>query len=151
MVPPPAPLPINKRVARDNARRQPEFVDTYVGSRIRLRRMEISMSQLDLAAKLGIAFQQVQKYEVGRNRVSASRLVEIAEALGVQPSYFFEGAQRPQGQAVPATSRSSLHRIVNDPSMLRLLRTISEIDNTAIRERAAMVVRTIAADPRLPT
>lgn len=125
--------------------KQPDAVDIYVGSRIRLRRAELKISQHELAARLGIAFQQVQKYEVGRNRVSASRLVEIAQALDVKPSYFFEGIDRAeQCEQVGVGSRAALHRIVNDPSMLRLLRTISQIENVTIRERAAAVVRTIA-------
>lgn len=116
----------------------------HVGSRIRLRRAELKISQYELAERLSIAFQQVQKYEVGRNRVSASRLVDIAEALNVRPSYFFQGVDR--DAAVPDTplKPAALQRIVNDKSMLRLLRTISRIHNIRVRERAATVVRMIA-------
>lgn len=65
--------------------------DTYVGSRIRLCRSLLDMSQQTLARSLGITFQQIQKYERGTNRVSASRLYEIAETLGTHPAWFFEG------------------------------------------------------------
>lgn len=66
-------------------------VDTHVGKRIRQRRWLVGMTQQQLAEKVGIKFQQIQKYETGANRVSASRLWDIADALDVQVSYFFEG------------------------------------------------------------
>lgn len=66
-------------------------VDVHVGQRIRHHRWMMSMTQQDLAEKVGIKFQQIQKYETGANRVSASRLWDIAEALGVKISCFFEG------------------------------------------------------------
>lgn len=66
-------------------------VDAHVGTRIRHRRWLIGMTQQQLADQVGIKFQQIQKYETGANRVSASRLWEIARALGVQISFFFEG------------------------------------------------------------
>ena len=79
-------------------------VDLYVGQRIRQRRWEIDMTQQQLAEKVGIRFQQIQKYETGANRVSASRLWDIAAATGVPVSHFFEGfderaanVQRPAG------------------------------------------------------
>lgn len=70
---------------------QPHAVDTVVGSRIRLRRMEIGVSQQNLARAVGITFQQVQKYERGTNRVSSSMLYEIARTLHAPLTYFFEG------------------------------------------------------------
>ena len=66
-------------------------VDTHVGKRIRHRRWLVGMTQQQLADKVGIKFQQIQKYETGMNRVSASRLWDIAEALDVKVSFFFEG------------------------------------------------------------
>jgi transcriptional regulator with XRE-family HTH domain len=66
-------------------------VDAHVGKRIRHRRWMVGMTQQQLADKVGIKFQQIQKYETGMNRVSASRLWDIAEALGVQIAFFFEG------------------------------------------------------------
>jgi transcriptional regulator with XRE-family HTH domain len=72
-------------------------VDDHVGKRIRHRRWMVGMTQQQLAEKIGIKFQQVQKYETGMNRVSASRLWDTAQALGVQISFFFEGLG--EGQA----------------------------------------------------
>lgn len=66
-------------------------VDVHVGKRVRHRRWMVGMTQQQLADKVGIKFQQIQKYETGMNRISASRLWDISEALGVQISFFFEG------------------------------------------------------------
>jgi transcriptional regulator with XRE-family HTH domain len=69
----------------------PHPIDVMVGKRIRLRRLQLSMSQGVLADRLGISFQQVQKYEKGTNRVSSSRLYDIAEILDVPIPFFFSG------------------------------------------------------------
>lgn len=68
----------------------PHPVDRHVGQRIRQRRWQVGVTQGQLAEKVGIRFQQIQKYETGANRVSASRLWDIAEVLDVPVSYFFE-------------------------------------------------------------
>lgn len=68
----------------------PDPIDIHVGKRLRLRRTLLSMSQEQLAAAVGVTFQQIQKYERGSNRVSASRLYDIARVLGVSISFFFE-------------------------------------------------------------
>ena len=68
-------------------------VDVHVGKRVRHRRWLIGMTQQQLAEQVGIKFQQLQKYETGANRISASRLWDIAEALGVPVSFFFEGIE----------------------------------------------------------
>jgi transcriptional regulator with XRE-family HTH domain len=73
-------------------KKTPNPIDRHVGSRVRMRRMMISMSQEKLGERLGITFQQVQKYEKGTNRIGASRLQQIAGILGVPVSFFFEGA-----------------------------------------------------------
>lgn len=67
-------------------------VDTHVGSMVRARRLELGMSQEKLADAIGLTFQQVQKYEKGINRIGSSRLMQIANALNVPPTSFFEGA-----------------------------------------------------------
>ena len=72
-------------------RRMKHPVDAHVGKRIRHRRWMVGMTQQQLADKVGIKFQQIQKYETGMNRVSASRLWDIAESLGVPISFFFDG------------------------------------------------------------
>lgn len=72
------------------AKKTPEPTDKHVGSRVRMRRMTLRMSQSTLGDQLGISFQQVQKYEKGSNRIGASRLEQIARILQVQPAFFFE-------------------------------------------------------------
>ena len=69
----------------------PEPVDIHVGGRVRLGRTMLGMSQVKLGEAIGLTFQQVQKYECGANRISASRLYYISKVLNVQISYFFEG------------------------------------------------------------
>lgn len=76
-------------------------VDAHVGKRIRHRRWMVGMTQQQLADKVGIKFQQIQKYETGMNRVSASRLWDISETLGVTISFFFEGLAGETAAAAP--------------------------------------------------
>lgn len=66
-------------------------IDIYVGKKLRFKRMMVGFSQADLAKRVDLTFQQIQKYEKGENRISASKLYEIAQALNCQVSYFFEG------------------------------------------------------------
>lgn len=74
--------------------RDPSEIDQLVSERILARRNELDMSQPELAERVGVTFQQVQKYENGKNRISAGRLYEVAKALGVTIQYFFETAPR---------------------------------------------------------
>ena len=88
-------------------RRGPTAVDSHVGQKIRARRMFLRMSQTEVADAVGITFQQIQKYERGANRVGASRLQQISDALGVSPFYFFEGAPS-VGKKTPAPQEGEL-------------------------------------------
>jgi transcriptional regulator with XRE-family HTH domain len=78
-------------IPRGNMRNTPHPIDIHVGSRVRLRRKMLKLTQEDLGRKLSLTFQQVQKYEKGTNRISASRLFLIAEILDVVPQWFFDG------------------------------------------------------------
>ena len=93
-------------------------VDAHVGKRIRHRRWMVGMTQQQLADKVGIKFQQIQKYETGMNRVSASRLWDVADALGVQISFFFEGLA--EGQANEAYAHGDM---MSDKEALELVRS----------------------------
>ena len=93
-------------------------VDAHVGKRIRHRRWMVGMTQQQLADKVGIKFQQIQKYETGMNRVSASRLWDIADALGVSISFFFEGLDDAR-----ETSRSAEADLMADKEALELVRS----------------------------
>jgi len=76
--------------SEDGADDAPHPIDRYVGGRIRLRRAQLGLSQSTLAARIGVSFQAVQKYETGAIRISASRLYEASRALKVSPGFFFE-------------------------------------------------------------
>jgi transcriptional regulator with XRE-family HTH domain len=82
-------------------------VDAHIGQKIRTRRNLLGLSQTELADAAGITFQQIQKYEKGVNRVGASRLQQFSEALGVPPSYFFEGVPT-VGKKTPARQEGEL-------------------------------------------
>jgi transcriptional regulator with XRE-family HTH domain len=94
-------------MAKAIGRRAATAVDTHVGQKIRARRTFLRMSQTDVADAIGITFQQIQKYERGTNRVGASRLQQISDALGVSPFYFFEGAPT-VGKKTPAPDEGEL-------------------------------------------
>lgn len=85
--------------------KSPNPVDRYVGTRVRMRRMLIGMSQEKLGEALGITFQQIQKYEKGMNRISASRLQQTARVLGVPIDYFYEGAPQFDSEGWPGLRR----------------------------------------------
>lgn len=101
-------------------------VDIHVGQRIRQRRWLAGMTQQQLAERVGIRFQQIQKYETGMNRVSASRLWEIAQALDVPLAHFFEGLS----DAGEEGSAGAVAQMVNDREAMELLRTYYAIPET---------------------
>lgn len=90
------------------SRRPPHPVDAHVGRRIRRRRLSLGLTQGELAEALGLSFQQVQKYELGSNRVSASRLFMLAQALGKRVAWFFEsyGDLGEEAEPAPEDGRS---------------------------------------------
>ncbi len=100
-------------------------VDVHVGRRIRHRRWLVGMTQQQLAQHVGIKFQQVQKYETGANRVSASRLWDISETLEVPISFFFEGLEREQAQQ--SATDSVPQDLMGDKEALELIRSYYSI------------------------
>ena len=113
----------------------PHSIDVHVGLRIRQRRILLGMTQERLGAAVGLSFQIVQKYEVGINSISASRLVEVAKALDVPPSFFFEGS-RPRAKVALYTRET-----------LELVHAYLAIQNTTVRESIAETIRAIATTP----
>lgn len=95
-------------------------VDVHVGKRIRHRRWVSGTTQQQLADQVGVKFQQIQKYETGMNRVSASRLWDIAAALGVDVAFFFEGLE---GNLIPKDHAGMPSDILSDKEALDLLRS----------------------------
>jgi len=114
--------------------------DIEMGRRIRLRRREIGISQIELAGHLGLTFQQVQKYEKGINRVGAARLQQIAEMLGVDIPFFYHG----NGKEPDLDSLLVVNRVFS----LRLLRAYTAIKDKTVRRRLVILVEIIAASQR---
>lgn len=104
----------------------PHKVDVHVGQRIRQRRWLAGMTQQRLAELVGIKFQQIQKYETGANRVSASRLWDIADALDVNISFFFEGLEEPLA-GVSRTSKKVPVDVMGDKEAMDLIRSYYSI------------------------
>lgn len=104
-------------------------VDAHVGKRIRHRRWMVGMTQQQLADKVGIKFQQIQKYETGMNRVSASRLWDIAQALDVSISFFFEGFEGETGRTETPAAAHEAQRgdLLADKEALELVRSYYSI------------------------
>lgn len=105
------------------SRKTPNQIDIHVGSRVRARRMMLDMSQEKLAEAVGITFQQIQKYEKGTNRIGASRLSQIAQALKVSPGFFFEGSSGDEVESNPVLDEATKSR-----GALRLLQTFNSLD-----------------------
>jgi transcriptional regulator with XRE-family HTH domain len=127
-------------------RRDPNFVDVHVGSRIRMRRQFVGMSQEKLGELLGITFQQVQKYEKGSNRISASRLYYTAKILGVPVQFFFEelpGNEERASQGETREQDTVLSSLMNAEGIV-LAKAFREADNTNKRKLIASVARLIA-------
>jgi transcriptional regulator with XRE-family HTH domain len=128
-------------------KKAPNPIDKHVGSRVRMRRMMLAMSQEKLGDALGLTFQQVQKYEKGTNRIGASRLQQISQILQVPVAFFFEGAPNalaPHDSSGSALSMAQIDDFVSDSDGLRLIRALMRIDNAALRRRIVMLVQEIA-------
>ena len=137
----------NFRVTNNNA------VDMHVGKRIRLRRTLFGMSQEQLGVALNITFQQVQKYERGANRVSASRLWDTSQILDVPIGFFFEDMTDDVMRSSPRRiNRGDVHKISKDAicapmarrETLELVRTYYSISQSKVRKRISEMVKSIA-------
>ena len=127
----------------------PNPTDKHVGSRVRMRRMMLSMSQEKLGDALGLTFQQVQKYEKGTNRIGASRLQQISNILQVPVSFFFEGAPDApdaQGGFAEAPSPSYVADFLATSDGLALARSFMRIKDAKLRRRIVELVEHIAGD-----
>jgi transcriptional regulator with XRE-family HTH domain len=127
------------------ARRDPNYIDVHVGSRIRMRRQLINMSQEKLGELLGITFQQVQKYEKGANRISASRLFYSAKTLGVPVQFFFEGLpglDGADGLKEGGTTDEFVASLMT-PEGIQLARAFKDADSVTKRKLIASMARMI--------
>ena len=125
-------------------KKAPNDVDRHVGTRIRMRRVLIGMSQEKLGGALGLTFQQVQKYEKGTNRVSASRLQQISSALGV-PIDFFYNDSTPASAAVgfAETGRPAYAADPLPVEGLKLLKAFNAIEDAPTRKRLLELAQTL--------
>lgn len=125
----------------------PNPVDLYVGGRVRMRRRSLGVSQERLADDLGLTFQQVQKYERGANRVSASKLYEIARSLQTPVAYFFEGLNDPtQASAYDPPPDIFVHEFLMTNEGLELAAVFPKVKKSRLRRRILDLVRTMAEE-----
>lgn len=131
-------------------KKRPNPIDVHVGSRIRLRRNMIAMSQEKLGERLGITFQQIQKYEKGTNRVGASRLQAISAILNVPVEYFFQDAPREDGQPATGFDEASAAPLVPDflstTESIQLQRAFMKISDPKVRRKIVDLIKTLADD-----
>lgn len=118
--------------------KSPDAVDRFIGARVRMRRILVGMSQEKLGEALGITFQQIQKYEKGTNRISVSRLHQIASVLGAPISMFYEGAPE-GGEGTPGLREGRAARYETDflasPEGVQLMRAFLRIRSSRVRRK----------------
>ena len=125
--------------------KNPNPIDKHVGSRLRMRRMMLGMSQEKLGEAFGLTFQQVQKYEKGVNRMGASRLQQAADILEVAVPFFFEGAPGGHKMGEEAPSPAYVNEFVSSEDGLRLIKAFTRIARPAVRHRIVNLVHEIAS------
>jgi len=135
------------------AKKAPNPIDKHVGSRVRMRRMMLSMSQEKLGDALGLTFQQVQKYEKGTNRIGASRLQQISHILQVPVSFFFDGAPHVPGMARfegmgEAPSPAYVSEFLATSDGLALTKAFMRISDSKLRRRIVDLVEQIATSDK---
>jgi len=129
-------------------KKQPNPIDIHVGSRVRLRRMMLGMSQEKLGEALGITFQQIQKYEKGTNRIGASRLQNISTVLSVPVAFFFEDAPTSAGSAGGMAESSSDYVVdfLSSSEGVQLNKAFVRIRDAKMRRRIIDLVRAAAGE-----
>jgi transcriptional regulator with XRE-family HTH domain len=126
-------------------RRDPNYIDVHVGARMRMRRQLINMSQERLGELLGITFQQVQKYEKGSNRISASRLFYSAKTLGVPVQFFFDGLPGNEGHdGMSEAPRDEFSAVMMSPEGIQLSKAFRDADTSTLRKLIADLARMVA-------
>lgn len=128
-------------------KKSPNPVDKHVGSRVRMRRMMVGMSQEKLGESLGITFQQIQKYEKGTNRIGASRLQNISQVLSVPVAFFFEGApsmNAESGGFAEDASPAYVSDFLASSEGLALTRAFLKIADAKVRRRIVDLVEALA-------
>ena len=135
-------------------KKAPNPIDRHVGSRVRMRRILLGMSQEKLGEALGLTFQQVQKYEKGTNRIGASRLQQISTTLNVPPAFFFDGAPSleetpgggPLSLVAEPPSSSYVLDFISTAEGLHLNKAFARIQDAKVRKRIIDLVASIAGE-----
>lgn len=144
----------NGSTGDDHNARRANLMDAHVGSRVRLRRMLLGMSQEKLGEQLGLTFQQVQKYEKGVNRIGASRLFDMAKVLGVPIQFFYDEAQ-PSASGHMTTAGAGMADqpqegfvidFLSSRDGLELNKAFVRITDTKVRRAVVDLVRSLAGD-----
>ncbi len=134
-------------VSSKQKKKGPNPVDVHVGSRVRLRRMLVGLSQEKLGDSMGLTFQQIQKYEKGVNRIGASRLFKLSQVLDVPVQFFFDGMPAVDGGGVSETvdgeSESFLYEFLNTRDGLELNRAFMKVSNPEVRRAVIDLVRAL--------
>ena len=135
---------------RTAAAAKPDPIDLSIGSRLRLRRLALGLSQNTLAQSLGITFQQIQKYERGSNRIVASRLFHLARVLRVPVQYFFQDLVAQSHPPVAAddhrdapSSPDSVPDLLTQRDTIRLIQAYNRIEDAGVRRQVYALVKTL--------
>jgi transcriptional regulator with XRE-family HTH domain len=128
------------------AKKSPDPIDKHAGSRVRMRRTMLGMSQTGLGDAIGLTFQQVQKYEKGTNRMSASRLQQIADTLKVPVTFFFEEAPGHRKADGSAPSPSYVSEFLATRDGLALARAFTRLPDKKLRHSVVKLVEVIAGE-----
>jgi transcriptional regulator with XRE-family HTH domain len=131
----------------------PNPIDIHVGKRIRARRKDVRVSQEKLAEQLGLTFQQIQKYEKGANRVSASKLYDIARALNASIEYFFRGLADPSGAmdgVAENDTRPFVHDFVTTAEGQELVSEFAKIQDQQVRKQMLDLIKSLARNQAAP-
>jgi transcriptional regulator with XRE-family HTH domain len=143
---------VDEGAGDEQGARRPNPIDVHVGGRVRFRRMLLGMSQEKLGERLGLTFQQVQKYEKGINRIGASRLFDLAQVLGVPVQFFYEEA--PTGELQPVMpdgfaekpAENSIVEFLRSRDGLELNKAFVRISDAKARRAIVDLVRSLAND-----
>jgi transcriptional regulator with XRE-family HTH domain len=142
--------------AEERSSRRPNPIDAHVGSRVRLRRMLLGMSQEKLGEHLGLTFQQVQKYEKGVNRIGASRLFDLAHVLGVPVQFFYDDVPTSGAEAAASTgfadrpAESYVVEFLSGREGLELNKAFVRIADPRVRRSIVELVRALAGEESAP-
>ncbi len=137
-------------------KKNPNPIDIHVGARLRMRRVLQGMSQENLGERLELTFQQVQKYEKGANRVSASRLYQIGEILKVPVEFFFEGLPDPSTSGgtegfAEVSSEAPLMDFLSSSEGIQLNKAFAEIRGSEVRRKLIELARAIVIQQKTPS